>query len=117
MTALPRESATTPSLDSLLALLDDGDRRSILRYLLAADDVVPRSALVDHLEHPRMQSNGGTTEHDLAAALHHVHLPMLASADVVEFVADRRGVRYTGGDRLERLLEVTEEMEAGGAPG
>lgn len=81
------------SLDATFSCLANGDRRRLLRYLLASTPgPVPREELATALvTRRRERSRQGVTDderQDAALALHHRHLPALAEASLVEYDAD-----------------------------
>lgn len=110
----PASRVESLSIDATLELLADRERRAVLGYLM--DD--PRgtatvSELADHLAEMRAEEAGDEADPEEAGdeattTLHHVHLPKLADAGVVEY-DDRSGeVRYWGEDRLEAWYDHVE---------
>jgi len=49
---------------------------------------------------------GARPAHRVCLYLHHVHLPKLDEADIVEYDAQRNIVSYTSDSRLERLVDA-----------
>ena len=82
-------------------LLSRRPRRELLYWLYRRDD---RSAPLDVLADALAERDVGIPG-DLRVALHHVHLPKLDDADVVDYDADQRTVRYRGDPLLGDLLE------------
>lgn len=68
--------------DDALAILADADRRAVLRALAAADEPVPVAALVDLL------STDDAPGRAFQLRLHHVHLPKMVEAGIVEYDPD-----------------------------
>lgn len=100
------------SVDSLLDLLGHPHRRAVLRTLLEApDDVVAADELIGRLQ-DREESRTGerpSWEH-LTVALHHVHVPKLSDAGVVEYDAAGGRYVYRPRDRLETWLDHVESV-------
>lgn len=81
-------------LDRLLSTLATGHGRHVLHYFLASsDDVASLSALAGHA---CARGDGPTDRDRVAARLHHVDLPKLADAGVVDFDPRTGTVRYRG---------------------
>lgn len=94
------------STGTTFSLLADRQRREVLAYLSETDDGTAEvDALVDHL------AGEGLDRHEVVTALHHVHLPKMADAGVVEY--DRRSgtVRYTGDPSVETTLEAVGDSD------
>jgi hypothetical protein len=99
--------AATPTLDSVFELLSVQRRRQTLYCLHEASrDAVSFDNLVDGVvalaaaedaEPPARQT--------VARSLHHVHLPELAGADIVDYDPERGRVRYRESPSLEEWLE------------
>lgn len=87
--------------DDVLTLLADAHRRSIIAYFRSSgsDD----ATLTDLAAHVCEQSD----EHvePVTSRLHHVHLPRLADAGVVEYDPRSETVRYRGTDDVEQLMD------------
>ncbi|MWG35707.1 DUF7344 domain-containing protein [Halomarina oriensis] len=86
------EAVTTPTTDEALALLTDVHRRRVLVSLLDDDIVDPETTLLG--------------DDCPAVELHHVHLPKLDEADVVDW--DRDGGFVHRGDRYESIRPLLE---------
>jgi len=95
------------SIDSLLEALADERRRAVVRYLSeASNDAASVSHLADHLlEH----CEAANDPENVAVHLHHVSLPKLEDAGLVEFDARRHRVEYLPNPRAEELLGTIEE--------
>lgn len=102
------EQIATEELHGLLA---SERRRHLLSHLSTEDhDPVSTDELVDVIaecEHP--DPGPATHRARITTDLHHVHLPKLADAGVVEYDSVAEIVYYTGPDRLESLLTAVEE--------
>lgn len=95
------------SLDAILALLAHHHRRDLLRHLVRLPD---QAATIDdcvgHLAEREAERTGNRPGRDhLEATLHHVHVPRLADAGVLEYDSRTQEIRYWGNDRLESWLE------------
>lgn len=97
------------SLDALLSLLADRHRRRLLEYLV---DQPNGTGSIDELQrHLRDRDGASGGAEDVEIALVHVHLPMLADGNLLEYDVRSGEVRYRRHDRLERLLEVLGEFK------
>lgn len=94
------------SIDATLALLSNFDRRCILSYLTdQSDGCATVDELVDYLVARKAERSGTRPSHDhVLTTLHHVHVPKLADAGVVEYDARSQEIRHRGNERLERWL-------------
>lgn len=78
------------SLETALRLLTNQQRRRIIRRV--AD--TPDGTTVDHLTtQPGVAPDGNGSVAGLAVELHHVHVPMLQDANVIEYDDSREVVR------------------------
>lgn len=98
---------TSEEIDRWFAVLAQHERRCIVDFLRRREvDRVPVRDIVSHLQ----RSDTARDERDeIAMALHHIHLPKLATADVLDFDPSSGTVRYRGNELVERLLESTPE--------
>lgn len=102
-----------PTHDALFRVLAEPHRRVVCRYLASRDEGVANvDDLVDHVVH-RDGARENVEPEDVGPEdrrrqveirLHHVHLPMLSDAGIVEFDARSGIVRYRGSELLEELL-------------
>lgn len=94
------------SLDTILSLLANHQRREVLQYLIEAPDgSCSLDECVDHLVKQREKRNGNGDEHDqVKTPLCHIHIPKLEDAGVVEYDPRSRQLRYWGEERLESWL-------------
>jgi len=101
------------SADTVFELLASRRRRFVLYHLVDADGDVALDALVSHVV--EWETAGLTPprghEDRVATALHHVHLPRLASAGVLAYDDGDETVRYLGSAELERLLDAARETD------
>lgn len=96
-----------PSLDRVLDLVADRNRRQAIQHLrheskgnTSIDD------LVDAVGNGGSVNDDQTTDPEhLALQFYHSHLPMLAEHGVVEFDPERRAVRYQPDERVETVLD------------
>lgn len=95
------------SLDTVLGLVADRDRRQAIQHLRhEADGDTSVDDLVDAVADGRSDGNDQTTHPErLAIQLYHTHLPKLAEYGVVEFDPGRRAVRYRADEQVERVLD------------
>lgn len=89
-----------------LVILEDHHRRLLLRYFVETSD---RTASIDecvsYILQAEMEGPGEPPSRDgVEIALHHIHIPKLADAGILEYDARHRTVRYRGHDRLEASL-------------
>lgn len=104
----------TPSLDAILELLSQYQRREIIRFLHQADDdEYGIDRVLDHLAHVEERRTGEVPGEDhLLSVLVHVHGPKLEEAGVLDYDGKHRRIRYYPDDRIELALERIEELEA-----
>ena len=94
------------------AVLSDPYRRHACRYLAAQDDLVVTLeeltwAVADEECAATGASVAGTDDRRIATTLHHVHLPKLDEAGVLEYDVDRGTVTADAGlAAVRELLEV-----------
>ncbi|ODR80883.1 hypothetical protein BG842_02480 [Haladaptatus sp. W1] len=97
-------STTTGQLTLLYKLLADHRRRVLLQYLRDTEAPMPISALVTELtqrdEHVSPDEN-----RDTEIAMHHIHLPKLADAGVIEYDQSAQQAAYTAPPQVDALLE------------
>jgi len=100
------------SFSNSIEALASHRRRRVLYYLLDTDDgLVPTDDLVDHvLEHdPKADDRD-----EITLSLHHVHLPKLSDAGLIEYDTQGGTVRYRESTMVEGLLDALRELEANG---
>lgn len=108
---LPPDEQT--SSEELHRLLASDRRRCLLSYLSTeASDPVSRDELIDVIaERERPDPGPATHRVRVTIDLHHVHLPKLADAGVIEYDPVAETVSYKGSDRLESLLATSIAIE------
>lgn len=99
--------SVTLSLDATLELLANHDRRAIISYLR---DAPRQTATVDELaehlvERCAAQTGERPGQSHVRSTLHHIHVPKLVDAGVVDYDARTQEVRYWGSERLEAWHE------------
>ena len=97
------------SYDQLFELVVDAARRNVLLTLRdAPDEVVSFRELVDAVyARAGPDLRGPTGEESTASDLHHLQLPHLDDAGILEYDWRSRTVRYHGDEALDVLLEST----------
>ena len=101
----------TPELDTVLDVCEHKHRRIVLAALadqyqsLSIDDLT--NAIVKHEHHTSSSEASDETITKIRTALHHVHLPMLAEAEFIQYDPERKLVEPTAQlDRAESHLSV-----------
>ena len=100
-------------LDTLLHILSDRYRRQLLYYAVEEEqDVLQHSEVVDHLI--RWNSDLGAADRDpLQARLHHVVLPKLADAGLLDYDTRSKTIRYRGDSCLDEYIPLLSAVEFG----
>lgn len=108
------------SLDAILDLLADHQRREILQCLVeSADQTATMGEIADRLISVESERTGKRPGRDqVEVRIHHTHLPKLTEAGVVEYDARTQELRYWQNTRLEDILEfvTSAEVEADNHP-
>lgn len=107
------DSENAVSITTAFELLARRPRRRLLYWFHRRNDrAVPFDALVRRLDAATDADFGGDDAAGIRVALHHVHLPKLDAAEVVDYDPDEGVVRYLGDRRLSALLEwgIREEV-------
>lgn len=100
----PQHSVKSAELDELLTLLADQYCRSIIfHFKNISDEVATISDLARELQ---IQES----EKEIGVQLHHITLPRLEEADIIEYDARSRTVRYQGHCASQTLLEDIEGL-------
>lgn len=100
------------SADAVLRSIDDERRRQILRHLIDSDD---EAVSVDELVVAMTDGAAAAPERERQPAdrtrtrLHHVHLPKLAQAGIVDYDARSGFVRYRPDERVETVVRFVSE--------
>lgn len=102
------------SLNAILELLAHHHRRWILRVLSdASDHTATLDGLVEHLIKQETERTGEQLGRDqIEMQLHHIHLPKLTEAGVIEYDTRSQELRYWRHDRLEEFLDYVHSHEA-----
>ncbi|MDS0474105.1 hypothetical protein [Natrinema sp. 1APR25-10V2] len=99
------------SWSATFAVLSHWYRREVLRFVADADD---HTATVDELTAHLVERTDEPPRCDrIMIALHHVHLPTLSEADVVDYDAESKVVSYRRCGRVEAILERARSEEPG----
>lgn len=96
-------------VSALLATLADEHRRQVVRYFQTDGNTV--ASVDDLVEHVAGWEVSASDRERLAVTLHHVTLPRLDAAGVVEYDARSHTARYREAPSLERLLTLATEIE------
>ncbi|WP_128477699.1 DUF7344 domain-containing protein [Halorussus pelagicus] len=109
----PPAGNVTLSLDATLELLANHDRRAIISYLRdASRRTATADELADHLVERRAERTGERPGRShVLSTLHHIHIPKMVDAGVVDYDARTQEIRYWGSDRLERWHERIETSD------
>lgn len=101
------------SMERLHRLLASERRRHLLSYLSTnASHPVSREELVDVIAEWEQPDPGPETHRvRIETDLHHVHLPKLADAEVIDYDPVTEAVYYNGSDRLESFLAAGTAVE------
>lgn len=98
------------SIETALELLIKQQRRQILRRMADTTDGIPVDRLTRHLREansPRPDGNGSAQRRGIE--LHHVHLPKLRDANVIEHDTDQGIVRR--GAAFREVLALLEAID------
>lgn len=104
------------STHRLFGLLSSRRRRYLLYHLRRApDDAVDFDDAVERvLAWERADDDEASPEdahrHDVAVSFHHVHIPKLVEADVIEYDERSETIRYHEAAAIERCLETIDEQ-------
>lgn len=90
------------SLDAMFRALADGHRRQVLAVLDDSGDALVD--LDDIAAHVRSRTAERAGWSRLEAKLHHVDLPALTAAGVLEYDSERRTVRFRPDEQWTRVL-------------
>ena len=102
-------------LNHVFKLLANRHRRHALSYLVGMDDDTATLGELCGYVAARHANAGTAPKHDdeLAIGLHHIHLPKLEAAGVIEYDARSQTIRYHGQLLLEQALVIAEQIEHG----
>ena len=101
------------SIDTVLELLSECERRKLLEYLIEGeDDTATVEELLDHLVDDEADRTGEIPSRArFKTSLYHVHLPKLANAGILDYDSRSRQVRYYGHAQLETWIERIADAE------
>lgn len=101
------------SLDALLEILSNEERRYLVEYLIESSDeihsyedtlnYIARQVAIRRGEQPNTE--------DIEVALHHHHLPKLANAGVIEYDMRTETIQYQTTDRLEEAYDRVRDLD------
>ena len=109
----PHNADSEVDAGTLLHLLATDRRRLFVSYLAdRPDETVDVDEVVDAITEAEWPDPGPATHRErVPIDLHHVHLPKLADAEVIDFDPVAETVRYDGPEALGTLLEATNAIE------
>lgn len=112
MRSREQQAALQPSTDTVLDLLRDSRRRTLIAVLCEHDRPLTVTDLRNEIavrewDAPVTDVPGAEMRH-IVASLHHTHVPKLRAAGLVEYDRDRRTVVPT--DRLDRLESTISDL-------
>lgn len=101
------------SLDGILDLLTDHQRREILQCLINSDDdTATIGELSEQLITQESERTGVRPGRDqVEVQIYHTHLPKLTEAGIVEYDARNQELHYCQNARLEEVLEYVQSKE------
>lgn len=99
--------------DELYHILKSSSRRQIMSYLSTCSDYpVPLDELTDIVaERECPDPESATCRERILVDLHHVHLPYLVDAGVIDYDSVANTVYYDGSERLESLFDAGNSTE------
>lgn len=108
------QSTAAISPDTIHDLLSSARRRHLISYLLERqDETVAVDDVIDWLTREEHPDRGPIAHRErVAIDIHHVHIPKLANAGVIEHDPVAETIRYDGPEALASLLAATKEFEA-----
>lgn len=112
---LPRGATESTHLDSVFEVLSCRRNRDIIYSLTQInEEVIERSQLVDAIrtiEEKYPGTTGPSTEDRIKTRLHHVHLPLLSEAGIIDYDPRQGTVRYVEISTLEGWLNALQQEE------
>lgn len=107
-------AATALSVDAILSLLADHQRRDLLRHLIESpEQTATLEECVQHILQREEERTGQCPGHEqVETALHHIHLPKLEQTNILEYDSRSQVLRYRGHERLEAWLDRIEAGES-----
>lgn len=100
------------SLDELLSILGDYQRRALLECLWQQPDSTASVQDVAAYLLPKVEQNedDATTHRDVQVELQHHHLPKLVDAGILEYDRRSQSIRYHKNERLETVYNRVAEL-------
>lgn len=96
-------------VDTLHHILAGEYRRAVLQYLVSTEDgVASIESLIDHIVE---EENLADSREDVALRFHHVTLPKLAHAGLIEYDQRSATVRYRDDPLFEDKLETPAQLQ------
>lgn len=92
----------TVSGETALRILGNETRREVIRTLKKSEG---EAMTIDDLA---ASTDRPTERQDVAISLHHVHIPLLAEANLIQFEPQSGRIVYIGDEMVETLLESLE---------
>lgn len=109
------DSHQTPelSLDAVLNILSQRERRSTLNYLVdSSEEVVPIDEVVEQIVQAESERIDKLPNRDhLELSLHHIHLPKLTEAGLLDYDSRSQQIRYKGNKQIERWLKYIQGVQ------
>lgn len=103
------EGIGSGSVDHILEVLKDSQRRAVLTLLSRVDE---RTVTTDEVADLLAARVDDVPEKDLLKLrLHHIHLPKLAELGVIEYDPRSNMLRYIGDDDVETWLEQLHQWQ------
>lgn len=102
----PKNPSQTGRLDSVLPVLANTERQTILSHLREpTGDTVSLEELTKVLA-----TDTGLDRDQAQIRLHHAHLPKLADLDIVDYDVDSNTVQYLGSPEVESVLDSIHDV-------
>lgn len=95
-----------PSTDIVLAVLADEYRRLAVEALFGRDGPIQIADLAAAVAEGIHEGASGDSEREIATALHHVHLPKLADADLLDYDPESTTVTAVRTAPLRKYFDV-----------
>ena len=97
------------AIDTIFSLLRHRYRRDVVEILSERESPLPLRDLAATIAAGETESDRASTEttHEVATALHHVHLPKLDDADVIDYDTETSTVTPVRTDALVPFLTLT----------
>jgi|GEM_PF-497234 len=100
-------------MDELLELVAHQHRRDLLRYVTRSTDTTAEiDEVTTHLLERHAERTSDQPDRDqLELLLHHIHLPKLTAAGIIEYDSRSNELRYRRHARLETLLDCLDAAD------